>query len=407
MPRRQAFNGVALLMSALMAVVAVAQTAATSKPSTPPQLCLQSAGNTTCTTAGAVATAAAAPTTPTTPTSSPANAAAMKWHPGNYVRANIQGFAVEQAARFDVYEKIRNEPLVKGALVIVNWGSVEKSEGVYDFSIIDKELARMKSMGKRLILEVWWHKFAGKTLPSTPQNTDRLYLPDYVIAQGGAAVSTVSEGYMARLHDAKWMNRLIALYQALGARYDADPFIEQIIVSETSLALADPTFNQAALNVQFKRLVPAIRAAWPTTSAVMLMNWISEPGAMLSFSAANGVGTGGPDIVPPPPDGPYEDYGSQALRGAGGSFGSTDYRGRIPVSYQSQVPIYAGYSMLPATLYRYAYNTLKATHLTWTVYEGESAEHDWASGVLPAIRASGGVVRSACPTAYLNGCSAL
>ena len=160
------------------------------------------------------------------------------------------GLSSGSTRRFAVYDRVRAESLIKGGLLIVNWGAVEKSRGVYDFSVIDEEIAKLKSMNKKLILEVWWHKFAGASLPTTPQQTDRPYLPDYVLAGGGAAVSTVGDGYMARVHSAQWMDRLIALFQALGARYDADPAVEQIIISETSMSLADSTFTQDALVAQ-------------------------------------------------------------------------------------------------------------------------------------------------------------
>ena len=335
----------ALVCSTSISSLSLAVNLGTRKPAIPPEMCVQTSGRMKCAKSAPPAIPAAPVVAPTPPMIT-ASAGTMKWTPGNYVRADAQGFRVDQPARFAVYDRVRTESLIKGGLLIVNWGAVEKSRGVYDFSVIDEEIAKLKSMNKKLILEVWWHKFSGKSLPTTPQQTDRPYLPDYVLAGGGAAVSSLDNGYMARVHSAQWMDRLIALFQALGARYDAEPAVEQIIISETSMALADPTFTQDALVAQLRRLIPAVRAAWPTTPSVLMLNWVggseSATASLVKFCADNGVGIGAPDIMPPPPDGPYEDWGSQALRGAGGAFGTTDYRGRIPVSYSFEVPMYGG-----------------------------------------------------------------
>jgi hypothetical protein len=402
----------ALICSTPISSLSLAADAGTKKPSIPPEVCVQTSAAVKCAKSAPPAIPAAPVIAPTPPvitagSDTSGNAGKMKWTPGNYVRADAQGFRVDQPSRFAVYDRVRNEPLVKGGLMIVNWGIVEKSRGVYDFSLIDEELARLKSMNKKLIIEIWWGKFSGKALPSTPQVSDRISLPDYVIAGGGAALSTVADGYFARIQSAEWMDRLIALFQALGNRYDGDPAVEQIIISETSMALADSTFTQDALVAQVRRLIPAVRAAWPTTPRVLMLNWLGSERVtadIVKLCADNGVGMGGPDILLPPPNGPYEDWGSQALRGAGGNFGSTDYRGRIPVSYSFEVPSYGGIQMKASELYRYAYDTLQTSHISWTMFDDKTVDQNWNTGVLPTIKARNGVVRSSCPSMFTQGC---
>jgi hypothetical protein len=290
--------------------------------------------------------------------------------------------------------------LIKGALMTVPWGSVETSQGVYDFSQIDKDLAYLKAMGKRLILEVWWMNY-WNTLPSAPQSGGVYWLPDYMISNGCAAAATYSSGvgYTVQLHQQACMDRLIALFQALAQRYNSDPNIEQIIITEPSVPYA--SYDSNAFLTQFQRLVAAIPAAWPNTSRAFYMNWFDQPGTMAASAAQNGVGLGGPDTLPPPPIGPWEDDGSQALRGAGGKYGTVDYRGRIPVSYSYE----ALYSIAPASLMSYALGTLKVTHMAWAANDNLASNLNWDTGVIPAITAVNGQVGStACPTVY-SGCS--
>lgn len=384
---------IVVLGASLAASSASAQSAGGVKPLPPSQVCIEDAGTQVC---------SGTPVGPTTLVGK------MKWNPGNYVRADIQGFGSLQQARFDSYSAAFREPLIKGAVMLVNWGVVENGgAGRYDFSVIDRELEFVRSKGRRLILEVWWHSFASNDVPAVPQQSDFRYLPDYVISGGGAAPSAVY-GYMARIHDPKWMDRLIALFQELGRRYNGDPAVEQIIISETSMNLRDPTFTADALTAQFKRLIPKAREAFPNTPVVIYMNWAGTQQSttdLLAFGHQSGIGMGGPDILPPPPSGPYEDWGSQSLRGAGGSFGSVDYRGRIPVSYSFENPVNQGMQLKPDALYSYASSTLRATHLAWTYFTYKLPEQNWETGVLPAIRARNGAVATACPTIYQGTCA--
>lgn len=333
----------------------------------------------------------------------PTTTGQMKWNPGHYVRADVQGFESDQTTRFWVHDQIKNEPLIKGSAMIMNWGAIENERDKYDWSLIDEELAHLKSMNKRLIVDVWFHQFGGgKTLTQIPQTEDRRYFGDYMIREGGVGISNVDYGgFVARIHDPKWMDRLIKLFQEMGARYDKDPYFEQVIISETSMTLTDPTFSQQAVITQLKRLLPAVRAAWPTTPVVLYLNYLgseAETRDMVAYAHSVGVGIGGPDIIPPPPDGPYEDWGSQALRGSGGNFGTVDYRGTIPISYSYEIPSYGGYNFTGDGLLRYANGTLKATHVAWTYFNDKIPQHNWTTGILPAIKAKNGAIVTACPS---------
>jgi hypothetical protein len=153
------------------------------------------------------------------------SAMARKWHPGHYLRANAQAFTFNRDARNAIWDRVRDEPLVKGGLLTVPWGTVEMNRGVYDFTEIDADVATMKAMGKKLIIEVWWMNY-WHSIPSTPQGPQG-WLPDYVIATDCAAPTvrngTPEPGYTVKLNRAGCMDPLIELYRALGRRYDDEP----------------------------------------------------------------------------------------------------------------------------------------------------------------------------------------
>jgi hypothetical protein len=265
-------------------------------------------------------------------------------------------------------------------------------------------------------------KFGG-SLPSLPQRGPG-HLPDYLFEEGKVACSFSDDcpgGYIARLDDPYVMDRLIRLYQALAERYDTHPRVEQIIITESSAAYEG--LDHQGWYRQFRRLISEVGSVWAHTPAVFYMNWIGDPGGFAAHCAASGVGIGAPDILPGPPHPGIEDHGSRALRGAGlqscfgddadqCDFGTTDYRGQIPVSYSYQALMcypeeFGGDGIChlpPAALIDYSLEVLQATHIVWSVVDYLPEGGNWSDGVLPIVESVGGQVGSAaCPSRYA-GC---
>jgi hypothetical protein len=275
---------------------------------------------------------------------------------------------------------------------------------VYDFSAIDTELNYMKAMGKRLIVEIWgtnyWH-----AMPTTPQRGNT-YVPDYLIDEGLVVrlVNGVEDGgYTAAWSKPRTMDYFIPLARALCERYNNEPGIEQFVFGETAVDGAK----------EFLRLIEPAATACSKTTTVLHMNWVDNPELareLAALSARYGMGIGGPDVLPPKPISPYgEDHASLVLRGAGvtetggytGNYGTIDYRGVIPVSFQYQ----GIYDITPAELIDYALNTQRVTHLTWTYIDHMSPEMNWSTGVLPTVKALRTNVNTSCPTVYSGRCA--
>jgi hypothetical protein len=275
---------------------------------------------------------------------------------------------------------------------------------VYDFSAIDTELNYLKGMGKQLIVEIWgtnyWH-----ATPTTPQRGNR-YVPDYLIDEGlvvGLEHGEEDGGYTAAWSNPRTMDYFIPLARALCERYNNEPGIEQFVFGETAVDGAS----------EFRRLIQPAATACSKTPTVLHMNYVDNPELareLVALGARYGMGVGGPDILPPKPISPFgEDHASLVLRGAGvaqtggytGDYGTIDYRGVIPVSFQYQ----GIHEITPAELIDYALNTQRVTHLTWTAIDYMSSEMNWSTGILPTVRATRTSVSMGCPTVYGGRCS--
>ncbi len=313
---------------------------------------------------------------------------AKKWHPGHYVRANTLGFLTNTADRANAYDRIRNESVIRGAVLSVPWGSIERGEGVYDFSSIDFDRDYLKAMNKKLIIEVWWQKYGG----SVP---DTRFFPQYIVDANG--VDSLPNGeHHIKINEDRWAERYYQLQRVLADRYDNDPAVEQVVVTETASTSA----------YVFLTLFPRVNQLWPSTPVVLYPNWVDTAELardLLKVLASVGGGVGAPDLISPTVQ-HYEDHGSRALRGKGvqpiygpdsppGDFGTVDYRGRIPVAYQFQF-----IGEVPASrLIDYGVNELKATHLIWSIVG------DWDGDTLPAVKQHATLVE-ACPTSFA-GCN--
>ncbi|PSJ15986.1 glycoside hydrolase, partial [Nitrosomonas supralitoralis] len=82
----------------------------------------------------------------------------IKWHPGHYY--TIQNWANDDPIYMaKVYKELKATPALRGMQMRFLWGWLEKSPGVYNFSIIDKHLAELTKMGKRMVIQVQTKSF--------------------------------------------------------------------------------------------------------------------------------------------------------------------------------------------------------------------------------------------------------
>jgi hypothetical protein len=318
-----------------------------------------------------------------------------KWNPGHYMLPFRGDTPAQRAKSFDA---LAREPAIKGAQVRYTWAELEPRKGQYDFRAIENDLAQLQKRGKRLVIQVMDRGF----------KTDKpdAFVPQYLLSEPeylGGAVKTKT-GYGVRAWDSTVMDREIALFEALGRRFDAEPFVEAIGGEETAPAFGSqrpPDFDAQRLARELQRWITAVRAAWPHTTVLLYSNWLPKGlKDVMETCARNRCALGGPDLLPPP------DKGTDGDRILKGAAGGEDYRGRVPVAYAVQ-PASLGlkHSYTPAELFGYAYDELHANYIFWTrnsAYGGPAQR--WDSGILPFLRSIDGKIHTECPPSYANTC---
>ena len=304
-----------------------------------------------------------------------ANAQGMKWHPGHYV---MFAMGDSQAQHLANMNEIANDTVIQGVQIRILWSTLEKSKGVYDFSSIDAYLKKLKSLPvpKRLVVRIQDRKF-GTTSTSG-------IVPSYLLTESiyNGGLTRTKTGYAARLWEQPVMDRLIALYKAIGARYDSDPYFEGIASSETTLSLIDNQwpagYTHQALMTQFKRLVSSVRPAMPQSNLFLYTNWMGNDNLMAELIQSliePRAAAGGANVTPNKP--------TQGQRVWTGQLGA-DYRGILALS-SSVEQVELG-NFTPKQINDYAYNTLRLNHLFWVrnTWSG-SADRRWSTGILPFL----------------------
>ena len=233
----------------------------------------------------------------------------------------------------DAALSILDRPDVAGAEIIYVWRNLEPSRGVYDFSMIEHDLQLAQARGKGLFVEVLDRFF-------TP---NARYLPQYMLDEpeygGGLARqyddrrpgrTPVPAGWIARQWDPEVRARFQALLAALAERFDGR--IMGIVLTETAATL-DPAAPPADFDCDHyfaaeEENALFARRAFRRSHVVQYVNfwpcgWGNARdymGRFFAFAAANGIGVGGPDIVPYRPGQMRNSY--PLIRA---------YRGRVPL----------------------------------------------------------------------------
>lgn len=332
------------------------------------------------------------PDDPSTP--APAAGRKVKWNPGHYavVGTNAGPQAVDRAlsetARF---------PWVKGLVIRTTWPEIETSQGKYDFSTIDADIEKAAARGKRVFILMGTKSFSGddKAVPA--------YLRTAEYGGGAFRIQIKRGGYgeNAAIYNSRVADRLQALYQALGNRYNTDNNVEGVIFNETALGMAVKPLTPAQQQAQFSNLARvniAARNAFANSNMIQYMNspmtlvpqlWRSMQG--------NGIGVGGPDVF----------VNDKSLNKLLPSYAAAS--GDVPIGVQVEGASYYSYKhngpfAPPAvsTLFAFARDRMKANYVFWVPDESEPHNpwpkvlNMWASASFPKDSAGG--LSAKCPS---------
>lgn len=199
---------------------------------------------------------------------------------------------------------------IGGAQIVYNWRSLEPKKNQYDFSQIEKDLAQLTAVKKKLFIQIQDRFFEQKA-----RN-----VPDYLMEDAryngglspqfdnpGEGVS-IGSGWVAQQWNSAVRQRYQALLAALAARFDGRVY--GVNLPETAIDLDDKNppkgfscdnyFAGEIENLTFARKV------FTQSHVVQYVNfWPCEwnndhnyMGRLFEFASANHIGLGGPDIVP-------------------------------------------------------------------------------------------------------------
>jgi len=198
---------------------------------------------------------------------------AVKWHPGHYY-TTIKWGNNDSAYFSQVYSEIAATPALRGIQMRYFWSELEKSKGVYDFSSIDKRLAELSARNKRLVIQVQTKSFE-PTWNLVPN-----YLKTAAYENGQFAFSSYGEttikGYNIKLWNPQVRDRLIALFEAMGARYNSHPNFEGIGMIESAMGQPIEPISSTQADEFFANMIQVnqkMRLFFPNTMTIQEVNY--------------------------------------------------------------------------------------------------------------------------------------
>jgi len=271
------------ILLAFLAAFASA-TAIAAPPAAPTGLCIDSTAGTLC---------ATPPTANTGNVIAPKSVNPQNFHPGYFMNIGVTDSVVTAASKISAY------PFV-GIKKYYNWRDIEPTEGVYDFSQIESDLAYLESVGKRLWIAILDTTHNSINPPRTPRYmwTDPKYGCD-PRKYGNYEITAGYGGWLPCIWNENVQARYAALYQALGKRFNNEPYFEGINLYETSWPKGDAASGYSVQNLRnaFVANALALKKAFPDKSVIQMINFASfDLAAFAAEMTQNGIGLGGPDI---------------------------------------------------------------------------------------------------------------
>ena len=331
----------------------------------------------------------------------------IKWYRGHYVQSNQIASASVQGYQESWLSEIENDANIVGLMYLFYWGLFETSRDVYNFGPIDNIRNLCAAYGKKLTLHMSDRIF------NASSNNGRL--PTYLTSEPGGS-GGIWIGPEPRVVAKIWlqaiMDRELAAWAALAARYDGDPVIAAAYSSEITPgnATGDPTYSTSAMTAQWKRWANHAKANWLHTPVFVLTNSLAGgagPREIIEhvYQLNSNVGVGDTDVLPSPHN---QTPGMRVWEGidASQSGAPFDYRGRIPYISIVQSPtlggkesdealgvgntwtmqqIYAAGAGGPAV----SGNRQRGNLMGWvrSTVQPRPPNQTWANDILPALRA--------------------
>lgn len=394
---------------------------------------------------------------------------AIKFDPGHYMATNAFAYLSDKDTKLStIVSQINSDicpyPEVKGLQIHALWSVLEgAAAGDYSggFAFVDTIRDALAACNKKLMILAHDRLYGGYGDGLSNVMPAYLLTSTYgAVESPGTCVSGVTSGYrkggvyaangsacaysgsmtvMPALWEAPVMDRLIALSQAYGARYNSDSTVTMFApMGELAggASTGSSSYSEAAFSTQIKRLYTATRAAWPNTALRHAMNYggpISTQCSLLNSLVALDVAIGGPDVLPGEEITANRVFSNRLSE-------CQDYRGVVPWVSEVQVPELGGKegTYTASQLYTYAMQGGAASgsgatgtgvnsrpmwpqYWVWVRNEWSGGtDQRWSTGLRPYItdtidgavsngtdqtqRTPASVKSTYCPSGYSGGC---
>ncbi|MBY0498539.1 MAG: glycoside hydrolase [Nitrosomonas sp.] len=296
---------------------------------------------------------------------------AVKWHPGHYYI--IKGSSKNNATYLSqVYSELDATPALNGMMIRYFWNDLEKAKGVYDFSSIDKRLAELTAKGKRLVIQVQTKSFNKRQVVPTYMKTAEYEGGEFYTTDYG---STEIRGRNIKLWNLQVRSRLIALFNAMGKRYNLHPNFEGIGMIETAFGEPIEPITNAQVNGFYNNKIivqQKMRQFFPNTMTIQEVNY-PRPILASFVGSLKDIGTAlsSPDLFIQEKGLNFEGTQYDPHKGVYNYY--EEFSGLIPMvptvmpkNYKNTKGDGSGYVPTVSQLLAFARDELKANYIFWT-----------------------------------------
>lgn len=304
----------------------------------------------------------------------PAKAKGLAFHPGYWVFVGGDGR--------EKFEFLKECPEIVGVKKVYTWRELEPAEGQYDFSEIEGDLKYCEALGKRFWLRIGHTEWSGRGKPKTPEYmwADPKYGGD---SKWYGNFPRGKRGWYPVFWNPHVKARWAALCEALGKRFNSEPYFEGFSLGETAVKRADEYgWTRKGIEEAFKFNVLAAKKAFPNKIVMQHINFAAyDLATFATWLAGNGIGIGGPDVsVTKGRDSPICKAYAQYARfhdvvATGPDVQWSNYVRKNPNT---------GKQVTAAEILRYAVETMNPWYIFWL-----KREPYFTRDVLPAIREYG------------------
>ncbi|MGU3412709.1 hypothetical protein ACLBW0_01650 [Enterobacteriaceae bacterium C34A] len=220
-----------------------------------------------------------------------------------------QNYLYTSSGELPDHHALLERPDIHGVQIVYSWKQLEPTQGKYDFSAIEQDLAQTDALHKKLFIQIQDRFFEAqaRNIPAylqTPAYAGGLVAQTDNPGEGKAP----AQGWVAMQWNADVRARYQALLSALAAKFDGK--VAGINLPETAIDIdmkdpksgfsCDRYFTATLDNIQFAR------KAFPHSRVVQYVNfWPCEwnndhqyMSRLFALAAEHKIGLGGPDIVP-------------------------------------------------------------------------------------------------------------